>query len=82
MKKKYLNLFILTFLFTFSINIITFAETNCIGEPSISVLESLNITSPRADNIDWIYNIIDGKVYRRLYNYTTKQWIGEWELVS
>lgn len=30
--------------------------------------------------IDWRYKSENNKVYRRLYNYSKQQWIGEWEL--
>lgn len=32
----------------------------------------------RADDIGWRYKMIDGKMYKRLYNYTDHKWIGEW----
>lgn len=35
---------------------------------------------PRADEIRYRYKIIDGKVYRRLFNYSKNEWIGQWEL--
>ena len=34
--------------------------------------------SVRADQIGWVYKTVDGKRYKRLYNYTTKTWIGDW----
>lgn len=34
----------------------------------------------RADVIGWEYKTINGKLYKRLYNYTTKEWIGDWIL--
>lgn len=36
--------------------------------------------SPRSDVIKWRYTTINGVTYRRLYNYTTGEWIGPWEL--
>lgn len=36
--------------------------------------------SSRKPKIDWRYKIEDGKLYRRLYNYSTQKWVGEWEL--
>lgn len=33
-----------------------------------------------SQEIDYRYKVEDGKLYRRLYNYYTQQWIGEWEL--
>lgn len=37
-------------------------------------------TSPetRADIIDWRYKSINGKLYKRLYNYSKAEWIGDW----
>jgi len=37
---------------------------------------------PRPDIIEWRYKSEGGKAYRRLYNYSREQWVGEWELVS
>lgn len=37
--------------------------------------------TPQAQVIDWRYKVIDGYLYRRLYNYTLGVWIGEWERV-
>lgn len=31
-----------------------------------------------ADRIGWRYKNINGKPYKRLYNYTKKCWIGNW----
>ena len=28
------------------------------------------------------YKTVGNKVYRRMYNYTKKEWIGEWEFVG
>lgn len=36
-------------------------------------------TTLRAPVIGWRYQTIDGVLYRRLFNYTTQEWIGEWE---
>lgn len=43
---------------------------------------TISEVTPRADNIDWRFQMIDGKLYRRLYNYTKNVWIGDWELVG
>lgn len=34
----------------------------------------------RSAIIDWRYKAVDGRLYRRQYNYTEQCWIGEWEL--
>lgn len=33
---------------------------------------------PRQDCIEYRYKIEDGKLYKRLYNYSTGNWIGDW----
>lgn len=33
----------------------------------------------KQEQIEWVYKEEDGKIYRRQYNYTTGQWIGEWQ---
>lgn len=35
----------------------------------------------RANKLVWKYKVIDGKLYRRLYDLTQNKWIGEWTLV-
>lgn len=34
----------------------------------------------RADIVEWRYKYINGHVYKRLYNVSTKEWIGDWIL--
>lgn len=36
----------------------------------------------RAPALEWRYKCIDGKLYRRLYNCSTQEWVGDWELVE
>lgn len=36
--------------------------------------------TPRKPIIEWHYKIENGKIYRRQFNHTTGQWIGQWEL--
>lgn len=31
-----------------------------------------------SDIIDWVYQDFDGVLYKRLYNFTTQEWIGRW----
>ena len=38
--------------------------------------------SPNADAISYRYKEVDGKLYRRLFNYTTNEWVGDWEYVA
>lgn len=34
----------------------------------------------RLDDIDYVYKVINGKLYKRLYNFTEKRWEGDWVL--
>ena len=34
--------------------------------------------SPQSDYIVWIYIEADGKVYKRLWNASKEEWIGDW----
>lgn len=38
--------------------------------------------APCSDYIQYRYKEVNGKLYRRLYNYTTANWIGNWEYVG
>lgn len=38
---------------------------------------------PMSDDIRWVYKTMeDGHRYKRLFNYSTNQWVGDWILVS
>lgn len=34
--------------------------------------------SPQSDNLRWIYDARDGKLYKRLLNTSTNSWVGDW----
>ncbi len=33
---------------------------------------------PFSDKIEWRFKIEDGKIYKRLFNYSTISWVGDW----
>ena len=37
---------------------------------------------PMSDRIEWRYKFVGDKTYKRLFNYTTNSWIGDWILVK
>ncbi len=37
--------------------------------------------APCSADTEWQYKLINGQLYRRLYNLRTHSWIGDWELV-
>ncbi len=43
--------------------------------------ENISQIEPGSDIIDWRYKVENGKLYKRLYNFTKEQWIGDWILV-
>lgn len=36
---------------------------------------------PRTDIKEWLYKIVDGNLYKRLYNYSTGHWETDWIFV-
>ncbi|MGF7142183.1 hypothetical protein HNQ56_000593 [Anaerotaenia torta] len=47
---------------------------------SLASIESTVSVTPYSDIIDWRYKSENGNIYKRLYNYSTQEWIGEWIL--
>lgn len=45
--------------------------------PSNSIISEPTM---RSDIIEWRYKFEDGKFYRRLFNYSKNEWVGDWEL--
>lgn len=78
---KRLNKLILLFLFgfisigVFSGSIVSAQDTS--NEPSIAVSEE-DSSVYSSDVIVWKYKTMNGKLYKRKYNQTTKKWIGNW----
>ena len=56
----------------------TFA-TSTLDETNVSVESSIGIT-PYSDVIEWRYKLENGNLYKRQYNCSTQEWIGEWVL--
>ncbi|MDC7290406.1 hypothetical protein NXH76_21690 [Blautia schinkii] len=54
--------------------------------PSVSVLASTDVSgitvgaqmSTREPAYEWVYKFIDGKLYKRLFNIKSGEYIGEW----
>lgn len=53
--------------------------------PATSIVANAATTettvSPYKDCIQWRFKEENGKLYRRLYNYTTASWVGDWQYV-
>ena len=80
--------FLKTFYLICSITVLLLCPTTIISvqaaESPISDNTSEGETiQPRAAIIEWVFRKDDdGKVYRRLYNHQTKEWIGDWILCN
>lgn len=52
----------------------------------VVVVEDANVDSPDAETWsskrEWVYKVIDGHLYKRLYNYTTNSFESDWILVQ
>lgn len=74
-----------------SLTLLLMPGTVCVAA-SNSIAEDIIVTTanndnetvmPMSDDIRWVYKTsADGKRYKRLFNYSTGQWIGDWILVS
>ncbi len=81
MKKQFI---ILISIFSILSPTTTFAKDLCTIAVSTATVEfgkNAEAIMPMSDIIIWKYKIISGNIYRRRYNTTKKQWIGDWELV-
>ena len=52
-------------------------DSNCFAQ-ELRIDKIAAVSYTRADDIRYRYAVINGKVYKRLYNYTTSEWIGNW----
>lgn len=41
-----------------------------------------NAIEPQSNALRWIYKIENGKRYKRLYNASTRDWVGDWIYVG
>lgn len=85
-KKNMLFLLLLLIFASSPLTYTSVAKANTISENlETEALQSMNISSsddtvsPCSDIIKWRYKTVDGKLYRRLFNYTQNEWIGKWE---
>ena len=70
MKKCILQVILLISISLFCFSPLT-ATANCLNN-------QYNINFERSAKIGWRYKIINGIMYKRLYDYTNKRWIGDW----
>lgn len=51
------------------------------GVVALNIIEASEAET-RAYIYEWYYKVIDGHVYKRLYNATKGEWAGDWILVE
>ena len=49
--------------------------------PAQAATSNEEVAMPQSDIIEWRYFIYEGKIYRCLYNYSTRNWVGDWVYV-
>ena len=62
-------------IYLFTSSILTCQAKECVSY----TCESENDIQQRAEILGWRYKIVDGKLYKRLFNYTSQQWVGSWK---
>ena len=48
------------------------------SEQSALTMRYDNSIEPQSDALRWIFKVENGKRYKRLYNASTREWIGGW----
>ena len=72
---------ILLFIVAFSLSASFAPSLNVSAKEKVSNISyQSQICVPFSENIDWVYKVENGKIYRRLYNYSMSQWVGDWIL--
>ena len=71
MKKFLLPLF-LCIVATFNVAPIYAQEYASLENTTYAVIET------KSDILQWVFKTENGKMYKRLYNYSTAEWIGDW----
>ena len=76
MRKKIIPILMLAFTFT------TMCSESVLAFPQCTYLNNTDNSEgtcePRANKIDYVYKVVDGVLYKRLYNFTTQEYIGNW----
>lgn len=55
-----------------------FTAPNLTIQASAATPPGSEMISPQADVISWVYERRGDEIWKRLYNTTTDEWIGEW----
>lgn len=65
-----------------SLSFLLFCSLILVAQPATTLANELtvdsSITEPYADRIEWRYQMINGVLHKRQYNYTKEKWLGSW----
>ncbi len=75
MRKKFFNRFIVALSVVACSLCFVATPTATVPVEAASGEESFE---PAAEILEWVYAEVDGKRYKRLFNCTTQQWVGDW----
>lgn len=61
-----------------------FFSTLTLASDAVFAQEMVSVESAteKSHDIQWVYKEINGKLYKRLFNYSTNSWVGDWILVG
>lgn len=79
--KKLIKVIALIILFQLLLTSVVSAKSVGIVAPKVvksATFTSSDIVTPNAPEIVWIFKFINEELYKRQFNQTTGQWIGEW----
>lgn len=76
---KFNKILLLTTAILFSISIVPTLNVSA-KENTSTISYQSSVCVPFSENIDWRYKSVNGKIYKRLYNYSMSQWVGDWIL--
>lgn len=74
-KKIFLFPLILSMFFNIPYNV----DAASSSSQNLSIANNLvSQITPRKNNTEWRYKTINGVMYKRLYNLSTRKWVGDW----
>lgn len=77
-KKNLIKIFCMIFSFIILLSPISAIPSQAAVIPAQAAASGGETIEPRAPVIEWVYKVENGVVYRRMYNHSTGEWIGDW----
>ncbi len=56
--------------------------TVCASPSNPCIIQNETIIAPKSDVLEWKFKIDNNKIYKRLFNATTDEWVGDWIYVG